>query len=186
MELVGNHTFTLTTSNDKRSRLRCLKNGVQVQQGFVLAPLLFSTYTSDLTNTISRTYAWTNDLATTHADGDWQTVERVLSKDMAIVGKYLQTWKLKLTTTKAVLAVFRLSSISTTRKLNVSWKSTTTKKPCSSGPSTYTSEWCCTGHSRTADTSSHFAKPWHHALHSSGVLLTLAMVLVQQHWEQPP
>ena len=41
-----------------------------------------------------------------HADGDWQAVERVLSKDMATIGEYLQTWKLKLSTTKTVSAVF--------------------------------------------------------------------------------
>jgi len=127
-----------------------------------------------------------NQRPNNHHHACWWRLTNSRKGAKAIVGKYLQTWKLKLTTTEAVLAVFRLSSISTTRKLNVSWKSTTTKKPCSSGPSTYTSEWCCTGHSRTADTSSHFAKRWHHALHSSGVLLTLAMVLVQQHWEQPP
>jgi len=45
-----------------------------------------------------------------HADGDWQTMEGVLSKDMAIVGEYLQTWKLKLSTTKTVSAVFHLDN----------------------------------------------------------------------------
>jgi len=45
-----------------------------------------------------------------HADGDWQTMEGVLSKDMAIVGEYLQTWKLKLSTTKTVSAVFYLDN----------------------------------------------------------------------------
>jgi len=57
MELVGNRTFTLTTANGKRSRLRRLKNCVQVQQGFVLVPLLFSIYTSDVSTTVSITYA---------------------------------------------------------------------------------------------------------------------------------
>jgi len=32
-----------------------------------------------------------------HADGDWQAVEEVLSKDMATIGEYIQTWKLKIT-----------------------------------------------------------------------------------------
>jgi len=35
-----------------------------------------------------------------HADGDWQAVEGVLTKVMATVGEYLQTWKLKFSTTK--------------------------------------------------------------------------------------
>ena len=44
-----------------------------------------------------------------HADGDWQAVEGVLSQDMATKGKYLKTWKLKLSTTKMVSAVFHLN-----------------------------------------------------------------------------
>jgi len=47
---------------------------------------------------------------------------------MATVGEYFQTWKLKLNTTKTVSA----ASILTTGKLNVSLKSNTTTKPCSS------------------------------------------------------
>ena len=54
-----------------------------------------------------------------HADGDWQTVERVLSRDMATVGEYLQTWKLKLSATKAVLAVFHLNNKDAKRELKV-------------------------------------------------------------------
>jgi len=42
-----------------------------------------------------------------HADGDWQAVEGVLSKVMSTVGEYLQTWKLNLSTTKTVSAVFQ-------------------------------------------------------------------------------
>jgi len=45
-----------------------------------------------------------------HADGGWQAVEGTLSKDMATLGEYLQTWKLKLSTTKTVLAIFHLNN----------------------------------------------------------------------------
>jgi len=34
-------------------------------------------------------------------DGDWQAVEGVLTKVMATLGEYLQTWKLKLQTLEA-------------------------------------------------------------------------------------
>ena len=67
MELVGNRSFTLATANGKRSRLPLLKNGVP--QGFVLALFLFNIYTSSLPTTLSRTYAYANDLAIMHADG---------------------------------------------------------------------------------------------------------------------
>jgi len=50
-----------------------------------------------------------------HADGDWQALEGVLSKEMATVDEYLHTWKLKLSTTKTVSAI----STITTRKPNV-------------------------------------------------------------------
>jgi len=61
-----------------------------------------------------------------HADGCWQAVEGVLSKDVATIHKYLQTWKLKLSTAKRMSQ----SSTSTTRKLNASSKSILITKPC--------------------------------------------------------
>ena len=108
MEMVSNRSFTLTTGNGQRNRLRHLKNGIP--QGSVLAPLLFNIYTSDLPATTSRKYAYADDLAIMHADGDWLAVEGALSKDMATLGEYLQTWKLKLSTMKMVSAVFHLSN----------------------------------------------------------------------------
>jgi len=112
MELVGNRSFTLTTGNGKRSRLRRLKNGIP--QGLVLT-LIFNIYISDLPTTVSRKYAYADDLTTMHADGDWQASERVLSKDMSTIGEYLQTWKL----TSAPQKRCWQPSILTTTKLNV-------------------------------------------------------------------
>jgi len=124
MEMVSNHGFTLTTGNSKRSSLRRLKNGVP--QGSVLAPLLFNIYISDLPTTASRKYVYADDLATMHANGDWWAVEGVLIKDMASVGEHLQTWKLKLGTTKTVLAaLLHLNNKEAKRELKVKYNNKT-------------------------------------------------------------
>ena len=68
MELVQNRSFTLTTGDSKRSRLRRLKNGVP--QGSVLAPLLYNIYTYDLPSLVSKKNAYADDLALVHACSD--------------------------------------------------------------------------------------------------------------------
>jgi len=67
-ELAGDRSFTIATSNDKRSRLQHLKNGIP--HGSALVHLLLNLYISDLPTTVSRKYAYVNDLAIMHADGD--------------------------------------------------------------------------------------------------------------------
>jgi len=59
------------------------------------------------------------------ADGDWQAVEGLLTKDMATVGDYLQTWKLKLSTTKTVSAPFHLNNKEAKRELEVKYNNET-------------------------------------------------------------
>ena len=56
-----------------------------------------------------------------HADGDWQAVEGVLSKDMVTVGEYIQTWKINLSSTKTVPAVFHLNIKEAKRELKVNF-----------------------------------------------------------------
>ena len=60
-----------------------------------------------------------------HVDGDWQAVEGVLTRDMASIGEYLQTWKLKLSTTKTVSAVFHLIKKEAKRALKVNFNNET-------------------------------------------------------------
>ena len=100
------------------SRIRRLKN--DVPQGSILAPFL-NIYISDLPTTVSRKYAYADDFAIMHADGDWQAVEGALTKDIATVGEYLQTWKLKLSTTKTVSAVFHLKNKEAKREVRVNY-----------------------------------------------------------------
>jgi len=52
-------------------------------------------------------------------------VEGVLNKDMATIGEYLQTWKLKLSTTKTVSAAFHLNNKEAKRELKVKYNNET-------------------------------------------------------------
>ena len=55
----------------------------------------------------------------------WKDVEGVLSKDMATVGEYLHTCKLKLSTTKTVLTAFHLNNKEAKFELKVKWNNET-------------------------------------------------------------
>jgi len=55
-------------------------------------------------------------------------VEGVLSKGMATVGEYLQAWKLKLSTTETVSAVFHLNSKEAKRELKVNYNACGTQR----------------------------------------------------------
>ena len=80
IELVQNRSFTLTTGNGQQSRLKRLKNGVP--PGSVLA-FLFNIYVSDFPLTTSTKFAYADDFALVHIAGDWRTLEKTLSQDMA-------------------------------------------------------------------------------------------------------
>ena len=83
MEIVGNRSFTLTTNNGRQSKLWRLRNSIL--QASVLVPLLLNIYIFELPTTISRKYAYADDLAITHADVGWKAVKEVLTKDMATI-----------------------------------------------------------------------------------------------------
>ena len=113
MELVRNRSFTLTTGDSKLSRVRRLKNGVP--QESVLAPLLFNIYTYDLPFMIFRKFAYADDLVLLHSFGNWKDLEGTLST----LSAYLQTWRLKLSHTKTVMAAFHLNNREAKRELKV-------------------------------------------------------------------
>ena len=117
MELVRNRSFTLTTGDNKQSRLHRLKNSDP--QGSVLAPFLFNIYTYDLLSMISRKFAYADDLALLHSSGNWKDLEGTLSKDMSTLSAYLQTWSLKLSHTKTVTTAFHLNNREAKRELKV-------------------------------------------------------------------
>ena len=176
IEMVSNHSFTLTTRYSKWGRLRHLNNGVP--QGSILAPLLFNIYISDLPTTISRKYAYTDDITIMHADGLWQAVVGGLIKHMATKSEYFQTWKLKFSTTKTVSAAFHLNNKETKCELKVNLKNETLPFCSEQIP------WSNVG--QVAHVSPTFARSWHHASFSWGGFLAPLGVLEQQLCKQPP
>ena len=117
IELVRNQSFTLPTGDSKQSRLRRLKNGIH--QGSVLAPLLFNIYTYDLPSMISKKFAYAYNLALLHSSGNWKDLEETLSQDMSTLSAYLQTWRLKLSHIKTVMAAFHLNNQEVKHQLKV-------------------------------------------------------------------
>ena len=117
MELVRNRSFTLSTGDRKQGRLRRLRKGLP--QGSLLTLLLFNIYTYDLPSMVSQKYAYADDLALLYASRDWKAVEDTLSQDVTTLSAYLQTWKLKLSNTKTVTAVFHLNNREAKRELIV-------------------------------------------------------------------
>ena len=84
-----------------------------------MAPLLFNIYTYDLPSTISRKYAYADDLPLLHSSGNWKDLKGTLSQDMSTLSAYLQTWRLKLSHTKTVTAAFHLNNREAKRELKV-------------------------------------------------------------------
>ena len=87
--------------------------------GIGLGPIVFNIYAYDLPLVTSQKYAYADDLALVYASRDWKAVEDTLSQDMTTLSAYLQTWRLKLSNTKTVTAVFHLNNREAKRELNV-------------------------------------------------------------------
>jgi len=119
MEMVGNRSFTLSTRNCKWSRWR--------PTGICPGAITVQHLHRRSANNHRRKYAYADDddLAIMHADGDCQAVEWAQTNDMLTVGEYLQTWKLKFSTTKTVSAVFILNNKEAKRELKVKYNKTT-------------------------------------------------------------
>ena len=64
---------------------------------------------------ISRKFAYANDLAFLHSSGNWKD----LSQGMSTLSAYFQTWRLKLSHTKTMMAAFHLNNLDTKHELKI-------------------------------------------------------------------
>ena len=81
-----------------------------ISQGLILVTLLFNIYTYDLPSTISKKFVYADNLALLHSSRNWKDLEGTLSQDMTTLSAYLQTWRLKLSDNKMVMAAFHLNN----------------------------------------------------------------------------
>ena len=77
----------------------------------------------------SQKYAHADDLALLYACRYWKAVEDTLSQDMTTLSAYFQTWRLKLSNTKTVTAVFHPNNRKAKRELNV-YNNSSLLPPC--------------------------------------------------------
>ena len=68
---------------------------------------------------ISRKFAYADDLVLLHSSGNWKDLEGTLCQDMSTLSAYFQTWSLKLSHTKTVMAAFHLNNQEAKRELKV-------------------------------------------------------------------
>ena len=99
IELVWNRSFMLTTGDSKQSRV--CKTASHRDRSY---PPSFST--STLLSMAFQKYAYADDLALLYASQDWKALEDTLSQDMTTLSAYLQTWRLKVSNTKMMVATF--------------------------------------------------------------------------------
>ena len=102
-----------------RMIMELIRNRNGVPQESVQAPLLFNIYTYDIPSITSKKFAYADDLAILHTSGEWKELERTLSQDMTTLTEYLQTWRLKLSRSKTMMAAFHLHNREAKRELKV-------------------------------------------------------------------
>ena len=117
MNILSNRSFKLKTSTGQISRPRILKNGLR--QGSTLSQILFNIYISDIPTTVSHKYGYADDTALFYSHKCWPKVEETLSRDMEDLADFLQTWRLKLNSSKTTSTPFHLNNHEVPRQLNI-------------------------------------------------------------------
>ena len=117
MKILSNRSFKLKTSAAQVSRLCKLKNGSP--QVSTLSPILFNNHISDISTTVSHQYGYADAMTLLYFHKCWQKVEETLSRDMENLADFLQTWRLKLNSTKTTSTPFHLNNHEAQKQLNI-------------------------------------------------------------------
>ena len=94
-------------------------------QGSAMSPILFNIYISDIPTTVSHQYGYADDMALLYSHKYWPKVEETLSRDMEDLADFLQTWRLKLNSSKTTSTSFHLNNQEGQRQLNICVHGTT-------------------------------------------------------------
>jgi len=86
---------------------------------FVLAPLLFNLYTSDLLNTKSNNFIYTKDIVLLCQEKTYELYEKYLTKDLSELNKYCNNWRLTPNPTKTEVTLFHLNKKMARREIKV-------------------------------------------------------------------
>ena len=117
MDLVGNHSFTLTTGNNNGAGYDASRMAAH-RDPFWHPFSSTSTPPSCQPPSLAKIHT-VDDLIIMHADGKQWNGGLLLSKDMATTGKCIQTWQFKAQHCKTLSAVFHLNNKEAKRELKV-------------------------------------------------------------------
>lgn len=105
--MLCDRSFQIITGGSK-SRIRKLHNGLP--QGSVLAPVLFSLYTSDIPPTMAKKYAYADDLALAARHNTIEGAGNILTEDLTALRKYFNDWRLIPNMAKTEVSCFHLNN----------------------------------------------------------------------------
>lgn len=114
--MLTNRMYQVFMSDEKSDKKK-LNNGLP--QGSVLAPLLFNLYINDLPKTVSRKFAYADDITLATQHKDILKTEETLNVDLEDMNVYFRKWRLCPSLSKTEVSCFHLNSKIASYKLNV-------------------------------------------------------------------
>ncbi|KAL4135432.1 hypothetical protein QTP88_007041 [Uroleucon formosanum] len=100
--------FSIEEIRASQSSTKQLNNGLP--EGSVLAPTLFNLYISDLPSTISRKFAYGDDITVATQHEKFENNEAILNQDLEKLRKYFKQWRLKPNIQKTEVSTFHLNN----------------------------------------------------------------------------